>query len=180
MGHHRRRTVKPAGGEAMPIAKVIRWNLALIVVVGLYGLITDEPYWRSVGHGPVWVEWAIWACCRLPFVVRRKHGGGEVRYSIGVVVCVALAAMEALPPARAVVSGRQLKADYALQLSHPHCRGRRRRCVSGMVVGASPERVLHRQIFLVRASSGRWLLRACASFRISRRASAARSQRVRA
>ena len=36
----------------MPITKIVRWNLALIVVVGLYGMVTDEPYWRDNGHGP--------------------------------------------------------------------------------------------------------------------------------
>ena len=36
----------------MLIAKFIRVNLALIVVVGFYGMVTDEPYWRDVGHGP--------------------------------------------------------------------------------------------------------------------------------
>jgi len=44
----------------MPIAKIIRLNLALIVVVGLYGLVTDEPYWRAVGHGPSLYDYLFW------------------------------------------------------------------------------------------------------------------------
>src|SRR3981081_2028171 len=46
--------------EAMPIAKIIRWNLALIFVVGLYGLATDEPYWRDNGHGPWLYDYLFW------------------------------------------------------------------------------------------------------------------------
>jgi len=49
----------------MPIAKIIRWNLALIVVVGFYGLITDEPYWRSVGHGPGIYDYLFWFALAL-------------------------------------------------------------------------------------------------------------------
>lgn len=45
----------------MPIAKVIRWNLALIVVAGLYGMVTNEPYWRDNGHGP----WCTIICSGL-------------------------------------------------------------------------------------------------------------------
>jgi len=44
----------------MPIAKIIRLNLALIVVVGLHGLVTDEPYWRAVGHGPWLYDYLFW------------------------------------------------------------------------------------------------------------------------
>jgi hypothetical protein len=44
----------------MPIAKVIRLNLALIVLVCLYGLVTDEPYWRAVGHGPWLYDYLFW------------------------------------------------------------------------------------------------------------------------
>ena len=44
----------------MPIAKIIRWNLALIVLVGLYGMFTDEPYWRENGHGPWLYDYLFW------------------------------------------------------------------------------------------------------------------------
>lgn len=42
------------------ITKIIRWNLAGIVVLAVYGLATDEPYWRAVGHGPWLFDYAFW------------------------------------------------------------------------------------------------------------------------
>jgi hypothetical protein len=44
----------------MTIAKIIRWNLALIVVVGLYGMFTGEPHWRENGHGPWLYDYLFW------------------------------------------------------------------------------------------------------------------------
>jgi hypothetical protein len=44
----------------MPIAKITRWNLALIVLVGLYGFVADEPYWKAVGHGPWLYDYLFW------------------------------------------------------------------------------------------------------------------------
>lgn len=48
------------GSHSMLIAKFIRVNLALIVVVGFYGMVTDEPYWRDVGHGPWLYDYLFW------------------------------------------------------------------------------------------------------------------------
>ncbi len=44
----------------MLITKIIRCNLALLVVVGIYGLASDEPYWRDVGHGPSLYDYVFW------------------------------------------------------------------------------------------------------------------------
>jgi hypothetical protein len=44
----------------MLIAKFIRVNLALIVVVGFYGMVIDEPYWRDVGHGLWLYDYLFW------------------------------------------------------------------------------------------------------------------------
>lgn len=38
-----------------------RINLGLILCVGLYGLLTDEPYWRSLGHGTNVYDVLFWA-----------------------------------------------------------------------------------------------------------------------
>jgi hypothetical protein len=45
----------------MVIAKIIRCNLALVLLVGLYGILTDEPYWRDVGHGPCLYDYLFWS-----------------------------------------------------------------------------------------------------------------------
>jgi hypothetical protein len=42
------------------LGRIIRWNLALIIVVGWYGLMTDEPYWRETGHGPWLYDYLFW------------------------------------------------------------------------------------------------------------------------
>jgi uncharacterized membrane protein len=34
----------------MQINKIIWWNLGLIVSIAVYGIITDEPYWKANGH----------------------------------------------------------------------------------------------------------------------------------
>jgi hypothetical protein len=44
----------------MPHKKIIRWNLVLIIAIGLYGFFTDEPYWRDVGHGPWLYDYFFW------------------------------------------------------------------------------------------------------------------------
>ena len=49
----------------MPITKIIRLNIALIVVIGLYGLAADEPYWRDVGHGPWLYDYLLWVALVL-------------------------------------------------------------------------------------------------------------------
>jgi hypothetical protein len=42
------------------IGRIIRWNLGLIIAVGLYGFFTDEPYWRDTGHGPWLYDYLFW------------------------------------------------------------------------------------------------------------------------
>src|SRR4030088_970232 len=42
------------------IDRSIRWNLGLIIAVGLYGFFTDEPYWRDTGHGPWLYDYLFW------------------------------------------------------------------------------------------------------------------------
>jgi hypothetical protein len=44
----------------MRVAKIIRWNLGLVVAICLYGILTDEPYWRDVGHGPDLYDYFFW------------------------------------------------------------------------------------------------------------------------
>jgi len=36
----------------MSIRKIIWLNALLVLGIGIYGILTDEPYWRSVGHFP--------------------------------------------------------------------------------------------------------------------------------
>jgi hypothetical protein len=100
----------------MPITKIIRWNLALIVVVGLYGMVTDEPYWRDNGHGPWLYDYLFWFGLVLngpsgfaaDYLSRLSSIGTKFRFVIPYVlwfpmVIVALAAMEALPRGRAAM-----------------------------------------------------------------------------
>ena len=49
----------------MQTNKIIRWNLGLIVVIGLYGIVTDEPYWRDNGHGPWLYDYFFWFALAL-------------------------------------------------------------------------------------------------------------------
>jgi len=110
----------------MLIAKFIRVNLALIVVVGFYGTVIDEPYWRDVGHGPWLYDYLFWFAlilngpvgvyCRVSLVAWFKQRRQPVRNSVCLVVRAALAAMEALPPACVGVPGKPLEADDSL---HP-------------------------------------------------------------
>lgn len=44
----------------MSFHRFIWLNLALIVGAGLFGLFTDEPYWRAVGHGPRAYDYLLW------------------------------------------------------------------------------------------------------------------------
>lgn len=74
----------------MPSTKIIRWNLALIVVVGLYGMVTDEPYWRDNGHGPWLYDYLFWLGLVLngpsgfaaDYLSRLSSSGTEVRFVI--------------------------------------------------------------------------------------------------
>lgn len=44
----------------MQATTLIRWNLGLLAAIGVYGLVTDEPYWREVGHGPWLYDYFYW------------------------------------------------------------------------------------------------------------------------
>jgi hypothetical protein len=44
----------------MQINRIIWCNLGLIVAIGIYGLVTDEPYWRDVGHGLWLYDYLFW------------------------------------------------------------------------------------------------------------------------
>ncbi|MGO9007597.1 MAG: hypothetical protein ACLQIQ_08680 [Beijerinckiaceae bacterium] len=40
---------------------VVLLNFVFILGICLYGLLTDEPYWRAVGHGPELYNYLLWA-----------------------------------------------------------------------------------------------------------------------
>lgn len=44
----------------MTIRKIIRLNLWLVIAIGLYGFVTDEPYWRDNGHDPWLYDYFFW------------------------------------------------------------------------------------------------------------------------
>jgi hypothetical protein len=44
----------------MSIHRIVRFNLMLVLGIGLYGLLTDEPYWRSNGHYPGLYDYLFW------------------------------------------------------------------------------------------------------------------------
>lgn len=44
----------------MAIHKIIRLNLGFIIALGIYGFVTDEPYWRDVGHAPWLYDYLFW------------------------------------------------------------------------------------------------------------------------
>ena len=56
----------------MQINKIIRWNLGLIISIGVYGIITDEPYWKEVGHLPNLYDYLFWFATALngPSILR--------------------------------------------------------------------------------------------------------------
>jgi hypothetical protein len=43
-----------------PLRKIIYWNAVLVLCVGVYGVFTDEPYWRAVGHRPWLYDYVFW------------------------------------------------------------------------------------------------------------------------
>ena len=45
----------------MRMSTLQRINIGLILCVGLYGLLTDEPYWRSMGHSTNVYDVLFWA-----------------------------------------------------------------------------------------------------------------------
>jgi len=49
----------------MPIRNIIRLNVLLVLAVGIYGFLTDEPYWKAVGHGPNLYDYVFWFALAL-------------------------------------------------------------------------------------------------------------------
>src|SRR5262245_13348060 len=49
----------------MQINKIIWWNLGLIISIGVYGALTDEPYWREFGHDPNLYDYLFWFATAL-------------------------------------------------------------------------------------------------------------------
>jgi hypothetical protein len=49
----------------MPYRRLIALNLALVAAVGIFGLVTDEPYWRSNGHDPRVYDYLFWFALAL-------------------------------------------------------------------------------------------------------------------
>jgi hypothetical protein len=45
----------------MQLRKLIFLNIAFVLALFLYGLATDEPYWRDNGHGPWLYDYFLWA-----------------------------------------------------------------------------------------------------------------------
>jgi len=45
---------------SMSIHKIAQLNALLVLSIGVYGLLTDEPYWRSNGHGPWLYDYLFW------------------------------------------------------------------------------------------------------------------------
>jgi hypothetical protein len=41
--------------------KIVLLNIAVVFGIGLYGFLTDEPYWRSAGHGPWLYNYLLWS-----------------------------------------------------------------------------------------------------------------------
>ncbi len=44
----------------MTVRLINKFNICLVTIVGIYGLGTDEPYWREVGHGPWTYDYLFW------------------------------------------------------------------------------------------------------------------------
>lgn len=44
----------------MTVHKLTRLNLWFVSALGIYGFVTDEPYWRNVGHSPWMYDFLFW------------------------------------------------------------------------------------------------------------------------
>jgi hypothetical protein len=52
--------------ERMPITlRLVVFSAALVIGVGMFGVLTDEPYWRAVGHGPWMYDYLFWFALAL-------------------------------------------------------------------------------------------------------------------
>jgi hypothetical protein len=49
----------------MSIQKTVRLNALLIASIGIQGFMTDEPYWRAVGHSPGLYDYFFWSALAL-------------------------------------------------------------------------------------------------------------------
>ena len=49
----------------MSIRKIVWLNALLISSIGVFGVLTDEPYWRAVGHGPGLYDYLFWSALAL-------------------------------------------------------------------------------------------------------------------
>lgn len=49
----------------MTLQRIIKVNAVIVFLVGFYGLATDEPYWREVGHGPWTYDYLFWIALAL-------------------------------------------------------------------------------------------------------------------
>ncbi len=49
----------------MHIRKIVWWNLGLIMAIALYGIVTDELYWRDNGHSPWLYDYFFWAALAI-------------------------------------------------------------------------------------------------------------------
>jgi hypothetical protein len=49
----------------MSIRKIISLNCLLILSVCVFGVLTDEPYWREVGHSPSLYDYFFWSALAL-------------------------------------------------------------------------------------------------------------------
>lgn len=49
----------------MSIRKIVWLNALLISSVGVFGVLTDEPYWRAVGHSPGPYDYLFWLALAL-------------------------------------------------------------------------------------------------------------------
>jgi hypothetical protein len=47
-------------GKSGWLGKIIYWNAVLVLAGGMYGILTDEPYWRANGHGPNLYDYLFW------------------------------------------------------------------------------------------------------------------------
>ena len=41
------------------------WAASFILVLAIWGMLIDEPYWRAVGHGPTAFTWTSWTAILL-------------------------------------------------------------------------------------------------------------------
>jgi hypothetical protein len=55
----------PTSQDLMSLRRIISLNALLISSVGVFGVLTDEPYWRAVGHAPWLYDYLFWFALAL-------------------------------------------------------------------------------------------------------------------